>query len=89
MDPRIRIRTKMSWIRPHCAIQTLTWGGGEPPVLEQVRLSGRPSVAAGEAGSTRGGEGFSSTVRLIFLVWRRVPLPEDFTMQRKLPLSLS
>jgi hypothetical protein len=37
----------------------------------------------------RGGEGLSSTVRLIFLVWTRVPLPEDFTMHRKLPLSRS
>ena len=47
-------------VKPHDP----TCGGGEPPMLEQVRLTGFPSVAAGLPGVIRGADGFSSTVKL-------------------------
>ena len=80
------------------------WGGGEPPLLEQVRFRGfpaiiysfslsrafcdKPSIATGATGKILGGDGFKRTVRPMLFVWRVFPVPASLTMQLKFPLSL-
>lgn len=68
----------------------LTWGSGDPPMLEQVSSWRFPSVTVTcELGAMAGSWGAVRTVRVYFWTCRLAPEPPALTLHSNLPLSRS